>query len=266
MRARFALLLLAMLLVPGCASPGGKEGVSQVSGVAGAIDLKPGPGLVVTPSPENRTIVVGLASVAQSQVLQACAGECRNLTVLPGSLIAEGPLLAMRNLSLNAVGPEGDSAVYFYDHGQETGRFLRWADAQERFTLNGDLQVVGNVTATSWTGTRTPLVVNAPSGQQILVTVTTAATEGMEPTIFARGAGKLTEGSATIALPSSFVALEGEGALSAQVTLTSRGPALFVEKARDHLTIATADGSTPSDVTFDWFVQAPRKGAEGFEV
>lgn len=262
---RVLCLLFVALLLAGCTG-GGTSGVSSLNGAKGDVSLVAGRGLVVTPSPENRSVVVGFGDVVQAPVVQACNGACRNLTVPPGALIADGALIALHNLSLNAAGPDGDAAVFFYDHGQEGARFLRWTDAANLFDLSGDLQVVGNLTATSWIGTRTPLVLGAGTPQQQVVTVTTAATEGPEVTVFARGSGQLANGAFRVDLPLAFQALVAEGAITAQVTLTSPGPALYVaEKAKDHLLVKAADGSNAT-ASFDWFVQAPRKGGEGFVV
>lgn len=262
--AALGLLMVAPLLLAGCT---GSPPALSLSGVApasdGKLNLTAGPGLLVTPSPENHTLQVGLAQVVQAPVLQACGGSCRNLTVRPGTLIADDDVVGLRNLTLIAQSAEVDPAVNFYGPGLADVHALRWSQAQGAFLLGGDLVSGGNLTATRYLSTRTLLVTS--SG--VPFTVSTAPTEGTEPTVFARGSARLANGTATIALPAPFQAIVEEGGMTVQVTLTSEGPALYVaEKARDHIIVRATSGAPATDATFDWFVQAPRKGAEGFVV
>lgn len=264
-----ALLLLAPALAGCLGSPDGAvtreqlafDVVSSVGGVKpapnGDVNVTGTDGVLVTA--EGGNLRVGLAAVTQTQVVQACRAECRNLTVPPGTVVAESHLASLRNLSLNAVGPDADSAILFFDQGQEGGRFLRWSDAAGKFQMNADVQALGNVTGTGHVGTTTPLVL--PTGA--IVTVSTAAAESGEVTVFARGSSRLVNGTVTLNLPPAFVAL-ATGDITAQVTLTSAGPALYVaDKTRERITVRAADAS-PSNATFDWFVQAARKGGEEF--
>jgi predicted small lipoprotein YifL len=271
------VLLLLVLLFPALAGClGGRGGpveredlgfpvASRVGGVEaspqGEVNLTGADGVLVTPSQEEGTVRVGLAAVVQTNVFHACGETCRNLTVAPGTLIAEGGLISLRNLSLNAAGPDRDAAIFFHDGGLETGRFLRWYEQGGKFQLNGDLQTIGNVTGTGYVGTVTPLIV----GQQgQLVTVSTAATETTEVTVFARGSGRLTNGTATIAMDPAFVAIAGEGLVTVQVTLTSPAPGIWVtQKDKEHIVVESVAGTFAS---FDWLVQAPRKGGEQFVV
>ena len=238
--------------------------VGSVGGVGpdadGDVPMVGADGLLVTPSPDSRSVRVGLSPVVQTNVFQACQDACRNLTVSPGALIAESGVISLKNLSLNAVGPEGDSALFFYDAGKETGRFLRWYEQGGKFQMNGDLQAIGNVTGTGHVGTITPLVV----GEGQLVTISTAATEATEVTVFARGSARLVNGTATITFPPAFVALVGNGTLTAQVTLTSPAPSIWVaQKSKERLVV---EGVAGTSATFDWLVHAPRKGGEAFVV
>lgn len=256
-------LLLAVPLLAGCT---GSRSVS-LSGVSpasdGAINLTAGPGLVVTPSPENHTLNVALGSVVQAQVIQACAGSCRNLTVNPGAVIADGDVVGLGNLTLVAASAAADPSLNFYGANLSDLHFLRWSQANHDFEASADLTAGGNLTATRFLSTRTLLV--TPGG--VPFTVSTAPTEGNEVTIFARGSAALQNGTATVALPQAFQALAGAGLLTVQVTLTSEGPALYVsEKATDHFVVKATTGAPSSSATFDWFVQAPRKGADGFVV
>ncbi|HWH07986.1 MAG TPA: hypothetical protein VNX21_02230 [Candidatus Thermoplasmatota archaeon] len=241
---RLAPLLLLALVLSGCA---GREPPAQ--------DVTAGPGLVAERGEDG--VMVRLGDTLQPHVVQACAGACRPLEVPRGTLVADAALLSLGNVSVNAAGPDRDSAVFFHDDGRETGRFLRWSDVQSRFQMNADLLATGNVTATGHVGTVTPL--QLPDGR--VVTVTTAAVEGVERAVFARGTGFLRNGTATVTFPDAFVALVG-GPLTAQVTATSPGLGLYVEeKAEDHLVVRGEPGANGA---FDWFVQAARKGGEGY--
>lgn len=264
---RLLALLLATTLLAGCTDQGSGtfDGVRSVGGAApdeeGAVRVEGERGVQV--QAREGALVVGLGSAVLGDVVRACAAPCPPLDVVPGSLVADAGLVSLHNASLNADGPEGDSALYFYDDGRETGRYLRWSDAQGRFVLNDDLLSIGNVTAAHHVGTITPVVLDAPGNP--VVTVSTAATEGAEVTVFARGSAQLENGSAIIRFPAVFRAILGEGPLTAQATLTALGPALAVtEKSRDHIRVQSADGR-PSNATFDWFVQGVRLGGEDYQ-
>jgi hypothetical protein len=255
--------LLLLLLLAGCASPAAPLSVSGVAPASdGRLNLTAGAGLLVTPSPDNHTLAIGLAPVAQTSVLQACAGACRNLTVGAGSVIADRDLVALANVTLVAQGATQDPTINFYGPDLADLHVLRWSQATRAFQMQGDVLALGNLTATRFLSTRTLLV--TPAGTAF--TVSTAPTEGTEVTIFARGSATLENGTATVALPAPFQALEGAGPMTVQVTATGEGPALYVgQKAADHFVVRAAGGAG-GNVPFDWFVQAPRKGADGFEV
>lgn len=165
-----------------------------------------------------------------------------------------------RNLTLNPSGPDNDSAIFFYDAGRPTGRSILWHDSEDSFQMNADVQVIGNLSGTHHVGTLTPLTF--PDGS--LITVTTAATEGIEATVFARGSARLENGSASVPMPPAFIALVGNGPITAQVTATSDGPALFVPVKEARGIVVVASGGVAADTSFDWFVQATRKGSEDF--
>lgn len=277
MRALLLSVLVMTSALAGCTNGDGGGTVDRdrldfavVSDVGGATPFENGTVEVagehgVEVRAEGSTLVVGLGSALLGDVVRACVRPCAPLDVVRGTVVADGGLVSLHNLSLNAGGPDGDSAVYFHDGGSETGRFLRWADAQSRFQLNADLLAVGNLTATHHVGTTTPLVLSAPGSP--VVTVSTAAIEGLEMAIFARGSAELAnETSVFVPFNEAFAALVGPEFLTAQVTLTSPGSTLYVaEKTRDGMRVATANGE-PATSTFDWFVQASRVGAEGFEI
>lgn len=283
MRPMRAVLLFFILLsasvLAGCASNDDRGPVarddlsfpvaSSLAGVnasaTGDVPVTTTGGVLVTPSADGKSVRVGFHPIVQTNVFHACAdaAACRGLTLPPGSVVAESALLSLRNVSLNAAGPDGDSSVLFYDNGQEGGRFLRWFDAGAKFQMNADLQVVGNVTGTGHVGTITPLQLQNGA----VVTVSTAALEGTEAAIFARGSGRLINGNSTITLPQAFTALaRADQPVTVQVTLRSPGPALWVSEATTERIVVSATEGSPSGVTFDWFVQAGRKGGERFEV
>ncbi|MCA1814486.1 MAG: hypothetical protein LC624_11150, partial [Halobacteriales archaeon] len=188
---------------------------------------------------------------------------CRAIPVPEGSVVAEGGLVALRNVTLNALGPDGDSAAFFFDHGAPNGQYLRWFDGANRFELSRDLDALGNVTARHHVGTVTAVV--ASGNVTGVVLLATAATEGNEATVFLRGSAHLVSGTATVSFPPVFRALIGSGPITAQVTPTSRGSPLFVsEKAPDHITVE-ALLQAPADQTFDYFVQATRGASEDFQ-
>lgn len=195
----------------------------------------------------------------KSKFVLACVESCDNVSVPAGSVLAEGSLVGAHNLSLNALGPEGDSGVFFFDGGREDGRWIRWQDSRSRFQANADWLTVGNATATGFVGTSTP--VTTLGGATAILT--TAALEGTELAVFARGSATLVNGSAFVALPLAFSAIAAPGLVTAQVTLTSRAPGLFVsEKQLGYIVVESVDGA--GEASFDWFVQAPRKSTVAY--
>ncbi len=246
--------------------------VSSVAGVApnattGAVALTGADGVRVTPDARNATVRLGLDGVVRTTgVLQACRDACDNHSAPAGMIISEGSLISFHNVSLNAIGPDGDAAVFFYDEGEQTGRFLRWLDARGVFQLSGPVEVGGSVRATGELvgKDRVGTVTVVPVDEKTIIEVHTSAMEGLEPVVFIRGTSRLVNGTATIDFPPVFRTLAGEGLVTAQVTLTSPGPAIYVkEKSRERLVVETTAGQR-SDATFDLFVQAPRAGAEEF--
>lgn len=254
-----AALVLALVLVPlalaGCAA---KE--VKLNGVAPAGDgnlrVDAGPGLTLVASPENHTLALGLAAILQAQAIQVCANACLSGNVTPGTLIVGADAVVLGNMSLGGT------------------HVVAWSDLDQAFQLRGSTVVLGNLTAvadasvpgTGYLGTRT-LLAAVVNGQIVRVSIGTAALEGNEVTVFVRGSGQLTNGSATIMLPGAFTQLARADHVTAQVTLTTDGPTLYVaERATDHITVRAASGAPASDATFDWFVQAPRRGSEGFVV
>lgn len=231
-------VLLALLLsvaLPGCVVPGedGAEprAVRSIAGAApdeaGAVDLVAGAGIDITRDASALTVALD----ARPQV----AG-------------------------LGVSGSDGGDAEVRFGDVNATDAVWRWRADEARFQVSQPVQVIGAVTATSHVGTTTPLAL--PDGT--LVTVSTAATEGAESTVFARGSSRLRAGIAHVDLPTAFVALVGEGPMTVQVTLTSPGPALYVgEKSPDRIVVQAVDGSDATS-SFDWFVQATRKGGETF--
>lgn len=252
---RLVLPLLLALALAGCTRDDPPPAQAEANVTAG-------PGLVAERG--NGSVAVRLADAVQVQVAQACAGPCRPIQVPTGTVVADAGFVSLGNASLNAAGPDGDSALFFYDGGLETGRFLRWSEVQSRFQMNADLLVTGNVTATGHVGTTTPLVL--PNGQ--VVTLSTAALEGTEQAVFFRGSGVLMNGTYQFSVPSAFAAIADlEGHVTAQATLTADGPGVYVSrKGPDRFEFRALGGADVSDVTFDYFIQAPRVRATPFEV
>jgi hypothetical protein len=241
--------------------------VSRVAGVANAsgnISFAEANGVTVKPDAANGTITFGLGPLVQTTgVLEACRGPCDPHSVPEGMVIAEGSLISFNNVSLNAAGPEADSAVFFYDGGQQTGQFVRWSDARNEFQTSSGLQALGEIAAIGGVGTVT--VLPPTTDQPTAIELHTAAIEGLESAVFIRGSSKLQNGTATIQFPPAFTKLIGEGPITAQVTLTSVGPGLYVsEKAKDHIKVQTTTGEA-SSATFDLFVQATRAGGENYQ-
>src|SRR5579885_987070 len=139
-----ALLLVALLTAPllaGCTTNNG--GTVRLNGVSpagdGNLNVSAAPGLVVTSSAENHTLVIGPAPLFQAAVLQACAGACRNLTVSPGAVIADGDLVGLANLTLIAQSAALDPAIHFYGANLSSDHVLRYSQVADAFQLEGDL-------------------------------------------------------------------------------------------------------------------------------
>jgi hypothetical protein len=260
-----ALLALAVVLA-GCTAPDAPAGVTKVAGVAprdGALNLTGSNGILVQPDAANSTVRLGLGDIVESPgTFHACAAACDVITVPRGAIIAEGPLISFENLTLNALGPDRDAAILFYDNGTFAGQWLRWLDGGDNFELSDDLDILGNVTARMSVGTAT--LITLASDPPRAAHVITAATEGNEATVFFRGSGRLTNGAANITFPEPFRVLVGNGPITAQVSLTSLGGALYVaEKTPAYMVVRST--VLPSEATFDFFIQASRAGSEGFQ-
>lgn len=280
-RAGLVIVVLVATVLAGCASPTGKVGrdgldfpvVSSVQGVSnatsGEIGLVGANGIRVAPGPGNSTLTVGLGPVVQTRgIFQACRDDCDAFQTLAGMVIAEGSLISFNNLTLNARGPDGDSVVFFYDDGKQDRQYFRWFDARDRFELSGGIRALGPVEGAGYVGTADPIVLQ--SGEVALLV--TAALEGLAPAVSVRGSAQLTNGTANVSFPPEFVVLLGAGPITAQVTLTSKAAGLWVsEKRADHITVESVRlgdaNATAEDLaaTFDYFVQAPRRGSEGFQ-
>jgi len=272
--ATAAMALGLATVLAGCADTPGKLDrsaldfpvVSSLNGVTSAtgnLSLEGRNGVVVSPDAPNAAVAVGLASPFRLPgAIQSCRASCRNGLDVPGDVVAEADLVGLGNVSLNTLGPDRTSAVFFYDHGNVTGQYFGWNDRTDRFELSRDIDALGNVTARHHVGTVTTIVVQAPG--PTAVDVATAALEGNEATVFLRGSAHLENGTARIAFPIEFRVLVGQGPLTVQVTPTSAGAPLFVsEKGPDHITVS-ALGIAPLDETFDYFVQATRAASEDF--
>ncbi|HVL86951.1 MAG TPA: hypothetical protein VM681_02935 [Candidatus Thermoplasmatota archaeon] len=268
---RIVLLAIAVLAAPlaGCLSPGGGDGpgIRSLSGVGpsagGNVTIQGENGIEVRTDPENATVRVGVGDrLRAGHTVQACDGACNAIEVPPGTLVAEGILVTFGNITVNAVGPDRDSAIFFFDAGDFAGQWLRWVDSLSLFALSAPLFVNGNVTATHHVGTVS--IATTPSGP---IELRTAATEGIEATVFVRGSHRLANGTANITFPEAIQLLVSNAPsafYTCIVTLTSPGPALYVSsKGPDHCTVRTADGSN-AEPTFDFFYQATRRGTEDF--
>ena len=266
---RIGLAVVVMSLLAGCSSPSSSpSGFRSLNGVSNAtgtnIDIV-GYGVNITADTANRTVGLALPhDLTHPGSIQACrTANCTQIALPDGMVIAEGSLISLNNLTLNANGPDHDSAVFFYDNGQLAGEYLRWDDAHTRFELSRDLDALGNVTARHHVGTVTTIVLGGTQAGQ-LAQIATAAIEGNEAAVFLRGSAALVNGTATITFPAPFKVLVS-GNVTAQVTATSRGVGLFVsEKTKDHIRVETLDGSTGAQ-TFDYFVQATRAASEDFQ-
>jgi hypothetical protein len=216
-------------------------------------------GVTIASDAAAGTVRVGLGSlVAPHGGIIACGSSCNTSEARTGMVVADGSLISHNDVALNALGPDRDSVIYFFDQGRQNGEYLQWSDAADRFRLSNDAEVLGELLARGPVGT-----VNAasvPNGSYVF----TPALEGNEMAIYLRGSASLVDGKATVTFPPAFAALVGDGAVTAQVTLTSPAPALWVsEKTSDHVTVETVTPSTGS-ATFDYFVQALRVGGESF--
>ncbi|GEM_PF-2826733 len=237
--------------------------VSSVDGVAppaaGDLTVRGANGVTVMADSANGSLRVGLGPlVAPVGGIIACGSACNTSQASAGMVVADGSLISHHDLALNALGPEGDSVVYFYDQGRQNGEYLQWSDAADRFQLSHDTEILGEALARGPVGTVS--AASVPNGSFVF----TPALEGNEMAVYLRGSATLQGGSATISFPPEFAAVVGAGAITAQATLTSPAPALYVsEKAKDHLTVQTVEPFNGT-ATFDYFVQAPRAGGEAF--
>lgn len=240
-------LVIVVAILAGCTSPPANHSFR----VNGSDDI------TVTHDAQNKTTSLALASNVTVTRIQACRDACEALPAAEGMVIAEGSLVSLHNATLNAAGPDADSALFFYDEGMQSGQYVRWDDAGARFETSAPIESLGHI------GTLTDVVLGGVS--PALVRIGTAALQGPEVATYLRGSGQLVNGSARVVFPEAFALLVGDGLLTAQVTLTSPGPALLVdEKASDHLSVRAADGSA-SNATFDFLFIAPRAGGEGFQ-
>jgi len=76
------------------------------------------------------------------------SGHCE----IGGDLNIVGNVDCQGNILVRWQGGEGDSFVYFYDGGVATSKYLKWADANDRFEFNDDLYVAGNIIASGSIG------------------------------------------------------------------------------------------------------------------
>jgi hypothetical protein len=268
------LVLLLVLVLAGCTSSAPPTNiarsqlafpvVSSLGGVnassTGSIGLVAANGLRVDADAASSTLRIGVGPTLQVDgAVIACGPACNLTQAKTGMVVADGSLISHNDLSLNANGPDRDSVVYFYDKGQQNGEYFRWWKAADRFELSHNEQVDGELLVDGGpVGTVTPA--NLTNGSFVF----TSALEGNDVAIYLRGSATMDNGTARIDFPAPFAALVGDGPITAQVTLTSKGPALWVsEKAKDHITVeTTSDANGP--VTFDYFIQAPRVGAASF--
>lgn len=272
------LILLLVAAASGCVDAGTTRVtrdqldfsvVTSVQGItaspSGDVGLVGANGILVTSDASNHTVTLALqplgAVVSTQGAFIACGPACDLTDATAGMIVADGSLISHNDIALNARGPERDSSIYFYDLGNQGGQYVRWSESANRFHVSSDVQIDGEFLAVGGpVGTATPK--NIPA--QNAAFVFTAALEGNSVAIYLRGSGVLANGTATIVFPTGFSALVGDGDITAQVTLTSKGPALWVsEKTKDHVTVETVTPTT-SPVSFDYFVQAPRAGAESF--
>jgi hypothetical protein len=272
------LLLLAAILSSGCSSPSAAPAgpptnitraqlafpvASSVGGVNASADgdvkVEGTDGVRLAQDPATGALQAGLGPlVAVPGGIIACGASCNASAATAGMVVADGSLISYHDLALHARGPDGDATIYFYDQGRENGQWLQWSKGSERFQVSNDTEVLGEALVHGPVGTVSAAQV--PDGSYVF----TPALEGNEMAVYLRGSATLVEGRATVAFPAAFAAVVGAGGITAQVTLTSPAPALWVsEKAQDHVTVETV---TPfaGNATFDYFVQAPRAGGEGF--
>ncbi|MFA5862187.1 MAG: hypothetical protein WDA16_10885 [Candidatus Thermoplasmatota archaeon] len=265
-------IVILAIISAGCTTSGSRvtrdqldfEFVTSVQGVnaspSGDIALVGTNGIVVASNASVHAVQLALGPVVSTRgAFVACGPSCNTSDVPPGMVVAEASLVSHHDIALNARGPDSDASIFFFDNGSPGGQSIRWVDAESRFQISNATEVDGEVLAVGGsvgTATRADL----PDAAYVV----TSALEGNTVSIYLRGSAIMTNGTARVAFPLGFVVLVGDGDITAQVTLTSRGPTLWVsEKTRDHLTVETA---TPSVgvVTFDYFVQAPRVGGEAF--
>lgn len=265
-------ILAVFLLLSGCIGSGGSVSrerldfpvVSSVNGISdanGTLRLAGTDGLAVSSDAPNGTIVLGLSAPLRTQGgIEACDVDCGKKALTNGTILADTRLMSGGNVSLNAFGPDRDSAIDFFEAGSRES--LTWRHGEQQFQLSRGLDVLGNVTARHHVGTVTTILVGGPRPSS--VEVATAALEGNEATVFLRGSATLTNGAATVAFPIEFRVLVGQGPITAQVTPTSAGGPIYVsQKSGDSIQVR-AFASTSEPQTFDYFVQATRAASEDF--
>jgi len=49
------------------------------------------------------------------------------------------------DIRMNADGPDGDSIIWFYENGSQSGEFFYWDDSEDRFVLSDDLEMSGTL-------------------------------------------------------------------------------------------------------------------------
>ncbi|HVM45212.1 MAG TPA: hypothetical protein VM582_04695 [Candidatus Thermoplasmatota archaeon] len=264
-----ATLVVLAAVLAGCTdSPARDEPAAppafRLSGVApdddGNLTLAAGRGLVVRADAPNASVEVALAPFASTSAFQACARTCREVEVPVGSLVADAALFSLGNLSLNAAGPAGDSAVHFFAEGTETGRWLRWHEAGGEFQLNDGLAVDGDVTALGTIGSRR-LLSFAADGEERQAVVNTTVMEGHESILWTRGIGRLANGSASIPLPPLFALMTENERVTVHVTPTSRLAGLWVSEKSNAAIRVESVSDDDAEGTFDFYVMAPRKGS-----
>lgn len=230
---------------------------------SGGIALKGEDGIRVTPDAPNSTLTLGLRPLLSTTgTIQACHGACESISPLDGTIIAEGALVSFHNVSLNALGPEGDAAIYAFEAGRSTGAFIRWWHAADSWQTSSSLDVQGRVTTAGPLTTLTP-VSTGPDSPPLVVG--TAAAQGVEDLVLLRGSAQLVNGAVTVRFPAIYSALIDGTGVTAQVTPTSRGDSLVVtERAFDHIKVETMSGAATNQ-TFDYFIQASRASDTPFK-
>jgi hypothetical protein len=72
--------------------------------------------------------------------------DSAHMFVLSDDFVAAGVVATNTgNMRVNFDGPDGNSALYFWEGNSSIGRFLQWDDAENRFEMNDTLMVSGNI-------------------------------------------------------------------------------------------------------------------------